>query len=113
MDLQCSKDLPVNVSMPLPSRQGTLEDSTIRSITFKRVSDPDDDELEAKKANTITLNRKLMYYKLVVTFGICCIVLLFLLPIILYYTEDSNGGLSPTADTGNIINTSQVASYVP
>ena len=64
----------------------------------------------ARKSSLVTANElKLKYYKLAVAFGICCIIVLFMLPVIFYYVE---GGSEidnvPPSRAIEIVNISQV-----
>ena len=65
----------------------------------------------ARKSSIISLSElKLIRYKLAVVLGICCIITLFMLPVIFYYVEGStkvSGRFSLVTDVGDV-NTSQV-----
>ena len=59
------------------------------------------DKATAQKSSILSLSEfKLIHYKLIVAFGICCIVVLFMLPVIFYYVE---GGGSEVSDNLSVI----------
>ena len=63
-----------------------------------------------QKSSIVTSSElKLIHYRLGIAFGICCIVVLFMLPVIFYYVEGGSE-LSDDLPTG-IINISQVCIY--
>ena len=74
------------------------------------ISDRDDYRPTARKSSIISASEiKLMYHKLAVAFAICCIVMLFMLPIIFFYVEGNSDAsdMSPSRAIG-IVNVSQV-----
>ena len=115
----------INVLIPLSSRQVTFQNLTETSVPLEDISIPDDDQLEGtrtshKPKTTITSHKasivslsdvKLVYHKLAVAFGICCILILFLSPIVLYYAEDNRDRDSSTTEIGNI-NVSKVTNSI-
>ena len=107
-----SNALPVS-----PLKQVTFQSSTDSPFPLKKtlISKNQKAGEAARKASIISLSElKLLRYKLAVALGICCIIMLFLLPIIFYYVEGSSevsGRLSIIKDIGNV-NISQVHTYV-
>ena len=102
----------INVLIPLASRQVTFQNKTDTSVPSEDVSVCNDDKFKAttrsRKASIASLgDLKFVYNKLIVAFGICCILILFLSPIVLYYTEGSSNRNSSITGIGNI-NVSQV-----
>ena len=99
----------------LTSMQVAFQDSPSTSVSKKQtdsesVSDRDNTRPTARKSSIISANEiKLTYHKLAVAFGICCIVMLFMLPIIFFYV-DGNSDIRDTPPSGaiGILNVSQV-----
>ena len=77
------------------------------------ISDRDNPRPTARKSSIISISEmKLTYHRLAFAFGICCIVMLFMLPIIFYYV-DGNSDVSdiPPSRAIGIVNISQVHIY--
>ena len=99
---------------PLPPRKPvTFKDSTNTSIPLEKVSSSNDSTIRGsmRKPSVVSVSElKLTRYRVAVVFGICCTVMLFLLPIIFFYVEDNIGIISFDSfvmDIG-IVNVSQV-----
>lgn len=107
----CTNPLPTS-----PSKQVTFQvlSDTFIPLGNTSVFDSDNAKTTARKSSIISFSElKVMRYKLATAFGICCIVMLFLLPIIFHYVEDSykvSDSLSLTTDIGDV-NISQVVIY--
>ena len=74
-----------------PLKRITFPNSTDVSISLKEISTRNN-KMTTQKSNTsiVSLSElKLIRYRLAVAFGICCIVALFMLPVIFYYVEGS------------------------
>ena len=91
--------------------------ATNTSIPLEKISTYNDNTTRAtvRKPSLVSISRlKLTRYRLAVAFGICCIVMLFLLPIIFFYVEDNSGTTidfdSFVMDIG-IVNVSQVCTH--
>ena len=91
-----------------------------RPVTFQvdKILSSNDNTTRAtmRKPSLVSVSGfKLTHYRVAVAFGICCIVMLFLLPIILFYVEDNSGTTidfnSFVMDIG-IVNVSQVCIYI-
>lgn len=98
-----------NLLTLLPSKQVSFEDDlTDTCVPLEEIPTSTDDkhntttEPPSRRTSVVSLD-SLLRYKLALCFGICCICVLFLLPIILYYTEGSGDGRTP--------NTSEVHDY--
>ena len=80
---------------PLPPIEPvTFQDSTNTSIPLEKISASKDKTTGAtvRKPSLVSVSElKLTRYRVAVAFGICCIVMLFLLPIIFFYVEDNSG----------------------
>ena len=91
-----------------PLKQVIFQGSTDSSFPLKKTLISRNLKIGAKarKSSIISLSElKLTRYKLAVALGICCIIMLFLLPVIFYYVEDSSkvtGRLSIIKDIGNV-----------
>ena len=103
----------ISESLLPPIRPVTFKDSTNTSIPLEKVSPSNDSTIREsmRKPSLVSVGElKLTRYRVAVAFGICCIVMLFLLPIILFYVEDNSGIISFDSfvmDIG-IVNVSQV-----
>ena len=100
------------------SMEVTSQDSPDASISMKETEIPisgrDDYRPTIRKSSIISTSEiKLTYHKLAVVFGIFCIVMLFMLPIIFYYVDgNSNVSGIPPSRTIGIDNISQVCMCV-
>ena len=88
--------------------------SPLKQISFQYPTDAPisrtNNKVTARKSSIVSLSElKLIHYKLAVAFGICCIVVLFMLPVIFYYVE---GGSEFNDNSSNVdigmVNISQV-----
>ena len=81
--------------LPLPpTKPVTFQVSANTSIPLEKISPSNDSTTRAtvRKPSLFSVSElKLTRYRVAVAFGICCIVMLFLLPIIFFYVEDSSG----------------------
>ena len=100
-----------------PIKLVTFQGSTNTSTPLEKTSPYNDKPTRAtvRKQSLVSVSGfKLTRYRVAVAFGICCIVMLFLLPIILFYVEDNSGTTisfgSFVMDIG-IVNVSQVRTY--
>ena len=102
---------------PLPPTKPVTfqQDSTNTSIPLDKISSSNDSTIRGsmRKPSLVSVSElKLTRYRVVVTFGICCTVMLFLLPIIFFYVEDNPGttiGFDSFVMGIGIVNVSQVA----
>ena len=96
-----------------PFKKVAFQDFTDVPIPLEEISTANNDKstTTARKSSIVSLSElKLIHYKLAVAFGICCIVMLFMLPVIFYYVEgDSEFSDSSPAIGIGIVNISQVA----
>ena len=100
---------------PLPPIEPvTFQDSTNTSIPLEKVSPSNDSTTRAtvRKPSLISVSGfKLTRYRVAVAFGICCIVMSFLFPIILFYVEGNSAttiGFDSFIMEIGIVNVSQV-----
>ena len=106
--------------LPLPpTKPVTFQVSANTSIPLEKISPSNDSTIRGtmRKPSLVSVSElKLTRYRVAVAFGICCTVMLFLLPIIIifFYVEDNSGTTigfdSFVMDTG-IVNVSQVCIY--
>ena len=121
----------INPSIPLETLNGTTGESPLpptNSVTFQvstntsipldKISSSNDSTIRGsmRKSSLVSVSElKLTRYRVAVAFGICCIVTLFLLPIIFYYVEDNSGtaiGFDSFVMNIGIVNVSQVCIYI-
>ena len=99
---------------PLPPAKPVTfqQDSTSTSIPLDKTLSSNDNTIRGtvRKPSLVSVSElKLTRYRVAVAFGICCIVLLFLLPIIFFYVEDNSEIISFDSFVMDIgINVSQV-----
>ena len=100
---------------PLPPRKPvTFKDSTKTSIPLEKISPSNDSTIRGsvRKPSLVSVSElNLTRYRVAVAFGICCTVMLFLLPIIFFYVEDNSGtttGFDSFIKDIGIVNVSQV-----
>ena len=92
----------------------TAQDPPNISISIEEtetsVSDGDNTRATARKSSIVSISEiKLTYHKLAVAFVICCIIMLFMLPIIFYYVDgNSNVSDVSSSEVTRIFNVSQV-----
>ena len=115
-DQQCTMDSPMHYQYLHLKK--SLQDFTDVPIPLEEISTANNDKSKttARKPSIVSLSElKLIHYKLAVAFGICCIVMLFMLPVIFYYVEGDSrsefSNSSPAIGIG-IVDISQVATYV-
>jgi len=80
------------------------------SLKQTSVSDRDNTRATARKPSITSISEiKLAYHKFAVVFGICCIVMLLMLPVIFYYVNGNSdvSDVPPSGAIGNV-NVSQV-----
>ena len=104
----------INALSISPLKQVSFQCPTDVPIPLKEISTTNNDisKAIARKSSIVSLSElKLIHYKLAVAFGICCIVVLFMLPVIFYYVEGGSkfNDYSPNMGIG-IVNVSQVYS---
>ena len=94
-----------------PLKQISFQCPAVASIPLKEISTTN--KATARKSSIVSVSElKLIRYRLAVAFGICCIVALFMLPVIFYYVEGGSKFSDNLPNTGiGMVDISQVYSY--